>query len=198
MSAEGRHAVTVAWNELLIADHLELIAAATPPAIQYPGSLKTRSHFFWRNHRVCGGGEEYGVRPLGPDVCRMPIYPVDASPDLWPNLWLNFFHPFRDYLPVTSGTAGCFLHATIILSLAGHGGTSTLIRWAPGVRRILVLAWSILGDRFFKDFNRKEIVDVVGGTIHDLALITTTSDAPLPTQLIPQSKWSEGGGGYQT
>ncbi|KAJ7717990.1 hypothetical protein B0H16DRAFT_1475820 [Mycena metata] len=121
--------------------------------------------------------------------------PLDASPELWPHVWgwLDFLHTFWDYLPMSRGKEEalvCVLHASIIIALARHRGTSTIVRATPGVRRILAMAWKkmldddslflaslwmasqslvILADSFSTDHNFREIVDAVGGSVHHLA-----------------------------
>ncbi|KAJ7116973.1 hypothetical protein C8R44DRAFT_738839 [Mycena epipterygia] len=123
------------------------------------------------------------------------VIPLDASPALWPNLWscLSFFHTYWDYLPTAihkDQACTCIMHSAIILNLARDDKTSDIIRSTPGVRRILAMAWkailyddsifggsvnlaitalSIIADRTGNDAYFEEILEGVGGSIHDLA-----------------------------
>ncbi|KAJ7125504.1 hypothetical protein C8R43DRAFT_30385 [Mycena crocata] len=128
------------------------------------------------------------------------LVPADASPDLWPHIWpwLNFFHTYWDALPIIKNpqeqTIAAIMHCSILMKLSRDAKTANIMRSTPppGLNRLLATAWKamIRKEALFIQFLEilptvmallsagsnneaafEEIVEGVGGGIHDLASI---------------------------
>ncbi|KAJ6609127.1 hypothetical protein B0H10DRAFT_2226207 [Mycena sp. CBHHK59/15] len=134
-----------------------------------------------------------------PDFLNSPIFPPEASRDLWPRVfkWMDFIHTYWDYLPevkTLDETQAHLIHLSIILHFSSRDDTARLIVSTPGARIILAGAWAalvrdnnLLGkDPAFREVvllllllkqdvsdpeNFGEIVAGVGGSLDDLAAL---------------------------
>ncbi|KAJ7095053.1 hypothetical protein C8R44DRAFT_813856 [Mycena epipterygia] len=130
-------------------------------------------------------------------LVRNPLFPLAATPDLWPRIWkwMEFIRLYHECIPVFTASEVVSTHVSqsqILLKFGQHPQTSLAMFSTNGVRRMLATAWATLVHRLYtadepvtlgvialpllalsdmKDpQNLAEVVDGCGGSYKTLAL----------------------------
>ncbi|KAF7351865.1 MYND-type domain-containing protein [Mycena venus] len=130
-------------------------------------------------------------------IVRNPLFPLDATPDLWPRIWkwMEFLRLYHECVPASTASEVVSTHVSqsqILLKFGQHPQTCLAMFSTKGVRRTLATAWATLVHRLYtadepatlgviafpllalsdmKDpQNLVEVVDGCGGSYKALAL----------------------------